>query len=198
MQNTSGRSNVVTFLPPLTFNGHFLDVFIREDAPCAALGIVETAGEEKGFIALKAEGEIGNLQRGFDLGTELLGNDSFAMLHLILNFSHDHIYDMLLNLGAAATKRVLSVWKATGDYFFFVFYGGSLTAFHQSIGDQWYEYNYFGVMENANHTQSRYDGAVESFKNKKIGHGAFLDLKYQDRVEFLDLKENRFEVKPAR
>jgi hypothetical protein len=31
-----------------------------------------------------------------------------------------------------------------------------------------------------------------------MGHGAFLDLKYQDRVEFLDLKENRFEVKPAR
>lgn len=198
MQNTNGPSNVITFLPPLTFNEHFLRAFTGEDAPCAALGIVETAGKEKGFIALKTEREISNQQSGFDLGTELLGNDNFAMLHLVFNFGSDHVYDVLLNLGAAATKRVLSVWKETGDYFFFVFKGGGLTAFHQSLGRQWNEHNYFGIIENADSPQSRYDGAVESFKNNKMAHGLFFDLKYQDREEFLDLKENRFEVKPAR
>jgi hypothetical protein len=197
-KNTSGKSNVITFLPPLTFNEHFLRAFTAEDAPCAALGIVETAGKENGFIALRTEGEIGNQQGGFELGTELLGNDSFAMLHLILNFSNDHVYDVLLNLGAAATKRVMRVWEATGDYFFFVFKDGGMTAFHQKIDEPWYEYNYFGVMENADKTQPRYDGAVDSFKNNRMEHGLFLDLNYQNRVDFLDLKDNRFEVKPAR
>lgn len=68
MQNTNGPSNVITFLPPLTFNEHFLRAFTGEDAPCAALGIVETAGKEKGFIALKTEREISNQQSGFNLG----------------------------------------------------------------------------------------------------------------------------------
>ncbi|MGD9249281.1 MAG: hypothetical protein PVI60_15050 [Desulfobacteraceae bacterium] len=198
MQNSNGPSNAITFLHPLTFNEYFIRSLTAEDVPCAAVGIVETAGKEKGFIALKTEGQISNQQSGFDLGTELLGNDNFAMLHLVLDFGGDHIYDVLLNLGAPATKRVLSVWKETGDYFFFVFKGGGLTAFHQSLGQQWSEHNYFGIIENADSPQSRYDGAVEAFRKNKMAHGLFFDLKYQDREEFLDLKENRFEVKPAR
>jgi hypothetical protein len=53
-------------------------------------------------------------------------------------------------------------------------------------------------MENADSPQSRYGGAVEAFKNSSMAQGVFLYLNYQNRVEFLDLKENRFEAKPAR
>jgi hypothetical protein len=197
MQHTSDRSNVITFLSPLTFNQHFLSAFIGEETPCAALGIVETAGKEKGFIALKVEWKIGSLQRGFDLSTDLFGSGDFAMLHLVFNFGIDHVYDVLLNLGAAATKRVLSVWKETGDHCFFIFQGRDLTAFHQILSPQWNEHNYFGIMENVVSPQSRYDSAVASFKNKKMVHGLLFDVKYQDREEFLDLKANRFEVRPA-
>ncbi len=193
-----GKSNVITFLPPLTFNELFLRSFINEDPPCAALGVVETAGRKKGFIALKAEKEITNYSEGFDLGTQLLGNDRFAVLHMILNFSDDNIYDVLLNLGAAATKRVLRLWKETGDYFFFVMKDSGLTAFHQKIDTPWYEYNYFGIMERSKSTESQYDRAVQSFRRNNMGHGAYLYMNYQDNTDFLDLKDNRFEARPTR
>jgi hypothetical protein len=192
------RSNVISFLPPLTFNKLFLASFINEEAPCAALGIVETRKQEKGFIALKAEKELGDYEQGFDLGTELLGNDRFAVLHLILNFSENNTYDVLLNLGAAATKRVLRAWQETGDYFFFVFKDGGLTAFHQSIGDEWHAYHYFDVMKNSNTTESQYASAVQALNRKSLGHGTYLDLHYQNNTDFIDLSENRFETKPIR
>jgi hypothetical protein len=193
-----GKSNVITFLPPLTFNGLFLRSFVNEEPPCAALGVVETAGREKGFIALKAEKEISNYHEGFDLGTQLLGNNGFAVLHMILNFNEDNVYDVLLNPGAPATKRVMRLWKETRDYFFFVIKDGGLTAFHQELDTSWYEYDYFGVMELSKNTESQYDRAVRSFKKNKMGHGTFLYMNYQDNTEFLNLKENRFEAKPNR
>lgn len=193
-----GRSNVITLLPPLAFNELFLRSFINEEPPFAALGAVEMAGRERGFIALKAEKEITKYHGGFDLETQLLGNDRFAVLHMILNFRDDNIYDVLLDLGATATKRVLRLWKETGDYFFFVIKDGGLTAFHQKVYGSWYEYDYFGLMENSKNTESQYDKALQSFRKNKMGHGTFLYMNYQNNTEFLNLKENRFEYKPTR
>lgn len=198
MKKSDVKSNVIAFLPPLTFNRHFLHRFVNEDPPCAALGIVETAGKQKGFIALRAEKEITNYHAGFDLGTQMLGNNGFAMLHLIFDFGDAQIFDVLLNLGAAATKRVLSVWKLTGDYFFFVFKDGGLTAFHQIIGAAWYDYNYFGVIAKSENSEAQYDRAVQAFRSSKAGHGIHLVLNYQNDTGLLDLKEDRFEVKSSR
>lgn len=199
MQATTDQSKVITLLAPLTFNTLFLQSFVAEAPPCAALGIVETARRQKGFIALKTQKEITDYQHGFDLGIQLLGKgDGCAVLHLIFNFSNESIYDVLLNLGATATKRVLKVWKQTNDYFFFVFQNGGLTAFHQKIGGQWYEHNYFEIMDKSDNTAMQYDRAVQSFKRNHWAHGTLLNLKYQENPDFLDLKENRFEVTPRR
>ncbi len=193
----NGQSNVITFLPPMIFNRYFIENFVQEKPPCAALGIVETKGQEKGFIAIKTENDMGDHQGGFDLGTQLLGSDDFAMLHLILNFNQDNIYDILLNLNSDVTKRVLKVWEKTGDYFFFVFNDGGLIAFSQEIGQGWYDYNYFEKIEKAKNSTSRYDGAVQAFKRNKMQHGIFLNLSFQNNTDFLDLKEQRFEVKSS-
>jgi len=189
---------MVSFLPSLTFNELFLQSFLNEEAPCAALGIVEVSKQEKGFIALKADEVVDDYERGFELGTQLLGNDRFAMLNLVFNFRDNNVYDVLLDLGAPATKRVLRAWEETGDYFFFVIREGSLNGFHNTIGSEWYEYDYFEVMANANTTESQYYSVVRAFHRKNSGRGTYLNLHYQYNTGFLDLKDNRFEARPMR
>jgi hypothetical protein len=194
----TNQSNIITLLPPLTFNKLFLESFVDEEAPCAALGIVEIRKQEEGFIALKAEKDIGDYQQGFELGTQLLGGSGFAMLHLVFNFRDSNVYDVLLNLGEPATKRVLHAWRETEDYFFFVFKDGGLTAFHNSIGGEWHEYNYFGVMEGSSSSDSQYDQGIQAFHRKKMWRGTYLDLNYQSNTDFIDLTENRFEARTSR
>ena len=121
-------SNIIKFLPPMTLNTNFIDHFVDQASPCAALGLVEVAGRQKGFLALKPTKEFSSTtgQNGFELGTELLGNPKVYVLHLILNFDNDHIYDVFLNLTSPVVKTVLQVWKETNDHFFFVFNGAGL------------------------------------------------------------------------
>lgn len=181
----------------MTFNKNFISKFIDENRPCAALGLVEIAAQEKGFLAIKPEkpfsGSTG--QNGFDLGSELLGNSTVAVLHLVLNFDDDHIYDVFLDLNSPVVKKVLKVWEKTGDYFFFVFGENSFTAFDQTLGEAWYQDNYFGIIEEAKNTLSQYQAVINSIKNTDMVHGDYLDFVFQNEVEFLDLSEHRFEVK---
>jgi len=108
-QQSEKTSSVTTILPPLFFNRSFLDRFVHSEQPCAALGLVETIGQKKGFLAIKVPDPIEDsvTANGLDLGSELLGNDDFAVLHLILEFSQNHVFDVVINLGANVSKRVL-------------------------------------------------------------------------------------------
>jgi hypothetical protein len=155
------------------------------------LAILEYANKNKAtidnWIEVKASTRKAAKVRRLDELSDLRKGD--AVLHMIFNFSDDNIYDVLLNLGAAATKRVLRLWKETGDYFFFVMKDSGLTAFHQKIDTPWYEYDYFGVMERSKSSESQYDSAVQSFKRHNMGHGTYLYMNYQD---------NRFEARPTR
>ena len=190
-------TNIIKFLPPMTFNRNFIANFVEQPAPCAALGIIETAGKQKGFLAFKPDVVFDDavVQNGFDLGTELLGNDKFSILHLILNFENQHVYDVLLNLNAPVVKQVLKIWETTGDHFFFAFRDNGFTAFDQTLQPAWYEHNYFGMMENATNTTEEYETMVNSFKNSDMMHGKYIDLVFQDKIEFMDLSAEKFEVK---
>ena len=192
------KSNIIKFLPPMAFNHKFIEKFIEESIPCAALGIVETAGMQKGFLAFKPDMEFtaSTGQNGFDLGSELLGTSSFATLHFILNFGGEHIYDIFFNLNSPVVKRVSRVWEQTGEYFFFAFHEGGFTAFNQTLENEWYEYNYFGMIEKATNTDSAYENAVDKIiKRKDMLHGKPIHLVFQDDVDLLDLTEHRFEIK---
>lgn len=193
------RSNVINFLPPLTFNKKFIEQFVAENLPCAALGIVETRGQQTGFLAIKTEKPLSDAttQNGFDLGTELLGKkDLIVLLHLILNFDSENIFDVLLNLNAPVTKRVLQLWEKTGNYFFFAFSDTGFTAFNQNISDVWFQESYFEIMEKAKNTNSQYEDSVEIIKRKNdMMHGKYLGMVFQENLDFLDLNGNRFEVK---
>ena len=196
-EDKNPKSNVITLLPSLIFNGTFLESFVNETPSCAALGIVEIRGEKKGFLAINTEPLADSTtQNGFDLGIQFLGKTDFLTLHLILNFNQDCIFDVLLNLNAEVSKSVLRLWEQTGDYFFFLINnGGGLTAFSQDISSAWYDNKYFDIIAKAKNSKSQYDKAVKDFKNKNMGHGMFLDYIYQNNIEYLDLEENRFEVK---
>jgi len=191
------KSNIIKFLPPMTFNKNFISNFVGEDRPCAALGIVEIAGQQKGFLAFKPDKGFNELtgQNGFDLGSELLGTSKMAILHLILNFDNNHIYDVFLNLNSPVVKNVLRVWEKTDDHFFFAFGANGFTAFDQTLGEAWHKDNYFGMIEKATNTISQYENAVNTIKNTDMVYGKYIDLVFQNEVEFLDLTENRFEVK---
>ena len=183
----------------MTFNKNFISSFVGENRPCAALGIIETVGQQKGFLAFKPDKAFSAStgQNGFDLGSELLGTDKVAVLHLVLNFDSIHTYDILLNLNSPVVKRVLKVWKKTDDYFFFAFRENGFTAFEQTLGEAWYRDNYFGMAEKATNTQSQYEDSVNAIKKTDMLHGTYIDLIFQNEVEFLDLTENRFEVKSS-
>jgi hypothetical protein len=195
----NNRSNVINFLPPMTFNKNFITNFVEESTPCATLGIVEIAGQQKGFLAFKADKVFSESvgQNGFELGSELLGTDEFAVLHLILNFDTEHIYDVFLNLNSPVVKNVLKVWERTNDHFFFAFRENGLTAFDQTLGEAWHNDNYFRITEKATNTISQYEKAVDTIKNSDMLHGNYLDMIFQDKVEYLNLNESRFEVQKS-
>jgi S-adenosylmethionine:diacylglycerol 3-amino-3-carboxypropyl transferase len=44
-------------------------------------------------------------------------------------------------------------------------------------------------------TQSQYENSVNAIKKTDMLHGTYIDLIFQNEVEFLDLTEHRFEVK---
>jgi hypothetical protein len=181
----------------MTFNKNFVSGFVEESRPCAALGIIEIAGQQKGFLAFKPDKAFSAStgQNGFDLGSELLGTDKVAVLHLILKFDSMHVYDVLLNLNSPVVKTVLKVWEKTGNYFFFAFRESGFTAFEQTLGEAWYRDNYFGMAETAINTRSQYEDSVNAIKKTDMLYGTYIDLIFQDEVGFLNLTENRFEVK---
>ena len=198
-EQIDAKSNVTTILPPLFFNKSFLQCFVHSEPPSAALGLVEIRGLKKGFLAIKITDSIEDdvTANDFDLGTQLLGNDDFAMLHLILNFSQRHVFDVVVDLGSSVSKRVLAAWKEQQDYFFFLFtQHGGLTAFSQELGPAWNEYDYFGYAERAKNSQSRYLSAVASFTSKDMAHGTLLEIILQNEEELLVLDtDQRFEVR---
>ncbi|MCP3942420.1 MAG: hypothetical protein GY710_13160 [Desulfobacteraceae bacterium] len=158
---------------------------------------MEIAGQKKGFLAFKPTEDFTSAtgQNGFELGTELVGNKNLSILHMILSFGDDHVYDIFLNLTSPVVRDVLKVWEETKDHFFFAFLGNSFTAFDQTLGEAWYRDNYFQTMDKANYTEARYQGAVDALKDGDLVQGRHIDLIFQNETEFLDLTANRFEVK---
>ena len=191
----NAQSNVITLLPPLVFNQSFFDSFGEQESPCAALGLVEIRKKETGFIAIKT-GQTINSANGFELGAQLLGSKDFAMLHLIFSFGQGWgTYDVLLNLNTPAAKKAMSVWEKTGEYFFFVFHDSGMAAFNNKIGQEWHDYNFFEFTEKANNSASQFERAEKRFTESDIPHGTYLDMVFLNNSDFLDLSQDRLELK---
>ncbi len=189
------HDNVIRFLPPMSFNKDFIYNFVKAEMPCVSLGIVETEGQKKGFLAIKTEEPLNesDIKNGFNLGSQLMGKGDTVALHLILNFGPSGIYDVVLNLNTPVTRQVMELWESTKDYFFLAFTDNSFAAFRQTVGDDWFHYGYFAKMKEANHTVLEYKDLVRSIQKNSL-YGKYIDTIFQDRVEYLNL-DDKFEVK---
>jgi len=195
-------SNVTQLPVPLTFNEPFLRAFMDSEPPCAALGLVEQAGQARGFVAARINESlpVHAAQAGFDFGFEVLGNDRYQLLHFILDFPGLQPYDLLLNPSNPLVRKVVDVMRATSQYFFFVFEEGEIAAFHETMSRQnldWFD-RYGDVVHTATTTPEEYERALRRFRpNDGFLHGRLLDWVCRENMAFLDLRENRHEVRRA-
>jgi hypothetical protein len=195
-------SNVTQLPVPLTFNDRFLHAFMDSEPPCAALGLVEQAGQTRGFVAARTNESmpLQAAESGFDFGFELLGNDRYQLIHFILGFPGLQPYDIILNPNNPLVRKVVDVMRETAQYLFFVFEEGEMTAFHQTMDRQnrdWFN-RYGDVVHTASTTPEEYERALRRFKpDDGFLHGKLLDWVCREDMRFLDLRENRHEVRCA-
>ena len=193
-------SNITKLPVPLTFNKRFLRAFIDAEAPCAALGLVEEAGQTRGFVAARTNESLPDhtAQAGFDFGSELLGTDRYQLIHFILHFQGFQTYDILLNPNNPLVRTVVEVMRETEQYFFFMFNEGELVAFQESMGQQnldWFS-SYGNVVHTATTTPEEYERGLQGItKSDRFLHGKLLDWVCRNDVSFLDLQEDRLEVR---
>ena len=195
-------SNVTQLPVPLTFNEPFLRAFMDSEPPCAALGLVEQAGQTRGFVAARINESLPLLatESGFDFGFELLGNERYQLIHFILTFPELQPYDIILNPNNPLVRKVVEVMRETAQYFFFVFEEGEIRAFHQTMDRQnleWFN-TYGGVVHTATTTPEEYERALRRFRpDDSFLHGRLLDWVCREDTAFLDLQKNRREVRHA-
>ena len=193
-------SNVVQLPVPLTLNERFLRAFMAAEAPCAALGLVEEAGQAKGFVAARIDERLpmAAAQSGFDVGYELIGTARYPLMHFILNFQSLPPYDILLNPNNPVVRKVVEVMRETAQYFFFLFEAGSMVAFHRHMdAPSLYWFNtYGGVVNTATTTPEAYErGLQRCIEEERFLHGRLLDWVCREERAALDLQTDRFEVR---
>ncbi len=193
-------SNITRLPVPLTLNERFLRAFMAAQAPCAALGLVEEAGQPRGFVAARTNESLPmhTAQSGFEFGFELLGNDRYQLIHFVLQFQGLQSYDILLNPNNPLVRKVVDVMRETAQYFFFVFDEGGMVAFQQTMNRQnldWFN-SYGNVVHTAATTSQDYERGLQHVtKDDSLLHGGLLEWVCRDDMAFLDLRENRFEVR---
>lgn len=186
--------------PPLTLNERFIYAFADEDGPCAALGLVESLGQELGFMAVKLTDplppQVAN--SGFDFGFEVLGNERYQLLHFVLNVKGIDPYDIIVNPNNPVVRKVMETMRETRQYFFLFVEEGSLAAFHNDMGPdnvEWFR-NYGDVIYTATTSDADYSTSLQRIKTKEgMLHGRLLDWVCRDDMEAINLETNRLVVR---
>src|SRR5262249_35676597 len=120
----TGRSLAMRAAPPLrpahVVKRLFMQEFLAAEPPCLALGLVEERQRLCGLLALRLDETIppAIADRGFEFGHALLGNMTFAVLHLVLAFPGFQTYTVLINPNNLVVQAVLQTMLDAGDSFF--------------------------------------------------------------------------------
>lgn len=191
-------------LPTLTVNRAFMTALLQaKQTPCCGLGMVEVDGRQCGFLALRPGEVIPNAvtEQGFNFGHQLLGDSDFEVIRFSFDFYGFQTYHVLINPNNPLVQAVLKTMLESGDYFFFALdeSSGSVTAFRTEIG--------YTVLTNIRNdwdrilasttTLAQYAQAVVSFaSNPPEPQGKLLHWVCQDNIDFLDLSEDRWDLRP--
>lgn len=190
-------------LPTLTVNRSFIKEFIKSQQPCCALGFVEVQNRQCAFIALRPENPIPShvTNQGFAFGHALIGNRNFEVIQFVFDFYGFQTFNVLLNPNNPIVQSVLQIMIEDGDYFFFTLdqSSGSVTAFRSEIGkdiltnlaDNWER------IQQSTTTDDQYLQAAIHFVNNPDPKGELLQWVCTENIDYLDLTQDRLEMKPA-
>ncbi len=190
-------------LPSLTVNRSFIEEFIAAQKPCCALGLTEVQNRQCAFIALRTETAIPYhvTDDGFSLGHTLIGNSKFEVIHFGFEFYNFQTYNVLINPNNPIAKIVLRSMIESGDYFFFTLdeSNGSVTAFRSEIGNDTLLYltKNWGRIQQSTTTTNQYLEALIHFVQDPIVPGPLLHWVCKDNINYLDLTQDRLEMKPT-
>ena len=183
------------------FNQSFCKSFISKEPQCAALGMAEVDGNERGFIAIRTTHKI-HYTNKFDLDVKVVGYIGFAMLHITLSFKNNEKYNMLINLNSEA-KNVISTLEEAGECYVFNFHSNGVEVFNNQLDQNWYDFlgkkwidnNLFNIASKANNSVEQFNKYASCYKDTEDVSGVFINMIYQDNDAFLDLQNDRIELK---
>jgi hypothetical protein len=190
-------------LPSLTVNRSFMEEFIAAEKPCCALGLVEVQNRDCAFIALRPEISIPShiTDKGFAFGHTLIGNSDFEVIQFVFDFYGFKTFNVLLNPNNPIVQSVLTKMMESGDYFFFTLdkSSGNVTTFRSEIGqdilinltDNWQR------IQQSSTTDEQYLQAAIHFVKNPDPKGELLQWVCGDNIDYLDLTQDRLEMKPA-
>jgi hypothetical protein len=190
-------------LPTLTVNRSFIEEFIAAQHPCCALGLVEVHHRQCAFVALHPETAIPSqvTDKGFAFGHALIGNSDFEVIHFGFVFYDFQAYNVLLNPNNPIVQTVLQTMMESGDYFFFTLdeSSGSVTTFRSEIGKDTLINltNNWQRIQQSTTTDSQYLQGVIHFVKNPSPKGKLLQWVCSDNIDYLDLTQDRLELKPA-
>jgi CheY-like chemotaxis protein len=163
--------------------------------------MVEESKRQCGFLALRP-GEIIPAEvsfGGFRFGHSLFGNANFEIVHFAFEFYGFKIYNALVNPNNRIVQAVVAAMIESRDYFFFALDPrGRATAFRSELGqpDLVGLDSHLPRIRGSTTTDAQYRKGISSFAKNPEPPGILLNWVCQDRVEYLDLVEDRLDLTP--
>jgi len=126
-------------LPQLILNRKFMTDFAAAEAPCFAMGLVESDGEETGFLAMRPAKQIPAefLAMGMAFGHRIAVIEGDMLCQFVFGIYGYEQYSALVNPANQMVRQVLEIMIAQEDYFFFILNpDGKASAFRSNLGQK--------------------------------------------------------------
>ena len=190
-------------LPTLTVNRSFMRAFLAADRPCCALGMVEVQNRQCAFLALRPDVPIPShvTDRGFNFGHSLYGDSTHEVIDFAFEFYGFQTYNVLINPNNPIAQSVLHSMIESGDFFFFTLDepSGNVTAFRSEIGKDTLANltNNWERIQGSTTTEIQYYWTRAHFAKKPEPKGLLMNWVCGDNIDYLDLTQDRLEMKPT-
>jgi hypothetical protein len=203
LQKFAERAKVHSLLPNLTANGRFMHDFLAAPAPCFALGLVEERKRHYGVLALQPTEIIAPeiYEAGFNFGHAVLGTADYEVIQFSFHFYGFQTYHVLVNPNNPQVQAVITRMVEAGEYFFFAINSNhSATAFRADMGQSNLTglRDHMGRLQRSSSTEAEYQTALDQFRRLHTPPGQLLTWVCRDEADYLDLTQDRFEMRPAR
>jgi hypothetical protein len=163
--------------------------------------MIEERKQKLGLLALRPGEVIPHevMERGFNFGHALLGNDQYQIVQFAFDFYGFATYNVLLNPNNPLVRAVLDSMIDSGEYFFLAIGpNDDVTAFRSEIGQG----QLTGLKDNrtlihrSTTNDVQYQNAVRLFQKHPFPPGRLLTWVCRN-TGYLDLSTDRLEMTPT-